>query len=101
MKNLIKKSMLIGLGAASVTKEKVDKLLTEFVKKKVITTKDGKWLARQILRELAKNKERIEKLSRMEAMLLKRKAKRIEKKLMKRGKKAARNILTRAAKELG
>ena len=101
MKDLIKKSVLLGLGAASLTKEKVDKLIKELVKRKAITTKDGKWLAKQILKELAKNKERIKRLRKLEVEILGSKAKTLEKTLMKRGRKTAKSILRRAAKELG
>lgn len=101
MKELIKKSVLLGLGAASLTKEKVDKLVAEFVRRKAITTKDGKWLAKQILGELAKNKERIERLSKIEAQILGREAEKLEQKIMKRGRKTAKKLLSKAAKELG
>lgn len=93
MKELIRKSMLLGLGAASLTKEKIDELIAEFVKRRAITTKDGKWLARQILEELGRNKKRLEKLSRIQAEILKRKAGKIEKVLMKRGAKTAKRLL--------
>lgn len=100
MRDLIKKSILLGLGTESLTKEKVDKLVAEFIKRKVITTKDGKWLVKQVLNELAKNKERIEKLAKLQAEVLEAKAKILEKNLMKRGRKTAKSILKKAEKEL-
>lgn len=101
MRELIKKSIFIGLGAASITKDKVDKLVAEFVKRKIVTTKDGKWLVGQVLKEIAKNKKRLGKLKKLETQILSEEAKSIEKKLIKRGRKTAKNILSRAAKELG
>lgn len=100
MRHLIKKSILLGIGAASLTKEKIDKLVGEFVKKRAITTKDGKWVARKILREIAKNKRRLEKLAKMQAEVLGNKAKSLEKKLIKHGRKTAKKILRMASKEL-
>lgn len=100
MKKLIKKSTPPGPGAASVTKEKVGRLLADFAEKKAITAKEGKRLAKEFLNELVKNKERIERLSRIEAELLKNKAKNLENRLVKRGGKTAKKILSRAAKEL-
>ena len=96
MRNLIKKSLLMGIGAASLTKEKVGKLLDEFVKKRAITTKDGKWLANQVLKEISKNAEKIEKLGRLQKRVLSAKAKSLE----KRGRKAAKIILKEAQREL-
>jgi len=100
MKNLIKKSILLGLGAASVTKEKVDKLVGQYVKKKAITKKDGKWIADQVLKQLANNMDRINKMKNVKAGVLRQKAKGIQKKLIKRGRKTAKGILSRASKEL-
>ena len=96
MKDLIKKSLLMGIGAASLTKEKVDKLLDEFVKRKAITTKDGKWLAKQVLKDISKNAERIEKLGGLQKRVLSAKAKGLE----KRGRKAAKIILKKTQREL-
>ncbi|MBI2653662.1 hypothetical protein HYX02_02510 [Candidatus Woesearchaeota archaeon] len=100
MRHLIKKSILLGLGVASLTKERIDKLVAEFVRRKVITTKDGKWVARKVLGEIAKNKKRLEKLAKLQAEVLEISAKSIERRLVKRGKKTAKKILRMAAKEL-
>ncbi|MDP3765616.1 MAG: hypothetical protein Q8R04_03820 [Nanoarchaeota archaeon] len=100
MKGLIKKSMLLGLGAVSLTKEKVDNLVAELVKRKAITTKDGKWLAKQVLNELARNKKRLERLSAMQAEIFRKKARKLEIRLVKRGRKAAKSLLKKAEKEL-
>lgn len=93
MKELIRKSVLLGLGAASLTKEKVDKLVAEFVKRKAITIKDGRWIARQVLNELSKSRKQIERLSAIQAKVLKKKAKKLEKALVDRGTKTARKLL--------
>ncbi|MAG91262.1 hypothetical protein CMO83_01135 [Candidatus Woesearchaeota archaeon] len=100
MKELIKKSMLLGLGAASLSKDKVDKLVKRFVRNKTITAKDAKWVKKQVLNELAKNRKRLEKLSRLKTEKLKKKAKILEKALTRRGKITANEILRRIEKEL-
>jgi len=100
MKELIKKSMLLGLGAASLTKEKVGFLIEGFVKRKAINAKDGKWLAKQVLNELARNKKRLKRLSAIQAGIFKKKARRLESRLVKRGRKAAKSILKKAEKRL-
>lgn len=101
MRELIKKSILLGLGAASLTKEKIDKLAAELVKRKAITTKEGKWLAKEVLREIAKSKERVRRLGVLQSRILSEKARKAEKKLLKRGRRAAKSIISRAEKELG
>ena len=98
MKELIRKSMLLGLGAASLTREKISGLMKEFVKRKAITAKDGKMLFRQVLKEAIKHKSRIEKLGTMHAAALKQKAKSIERHIMKRGRKAAGSIIRKVRK---
>lgn len=100
MRHLIKKSILLGIGAASLTKVKIDKLVGEFVKKRVITTKDGKWVARKVLSEIAKSKKRLEKLAKLQAEVLEEKARSFESRLVKHGRKTARKILRMASKEL-
>lgn len=99
-KDLVKRSVLLGLGAASLTKEKADRLVAEFVKRKLITVKDGRWVLRQVMKELAKNKERLERVSGLKAQALRKKAKSLERRLMKRGRRAAKGLISRAEKEL-
>ena len=98
MKDLIKRSLLLGLGAASATKEKVDKVVRQLVKKRAITQKDGKWLADKVLKEISKHRKRLEELSKSDRLM--KSAKALENKLVKRGRKAAKNILRKAEKEL-
>lgn len=100
MKELIRKSVLLGLGAASLTKEKVDNLVAELVKRKAINTKDGRWIAKQVLNDLARNKKRLERLSAIHAEILGKKAKKLEKALMERGSKTAKRLLKKAEKGL-
>lgn len=89
---MIRKSILLGIGAASMTKEKIDELVGEFVRKKAITTKEGEWIARKVLNEIVKNKKRLEKLAKMQAKIVERRAKALEGRLEKRGRKAAKKI---------
>ena len=48
MIDLIKKSILAGVGAAVVTKEKVEEALEEFVREGKVTTKDARTMAEKI-----------------------------------------------------
>ena len=98
MKDLIKKSMLLGLGAASLTREKISGLIKEFVKRKAITAKDGKLLAGQVLKEAGRYKSRIGKIGMKHAAALRQKAKSLEKHIMKRGRKAASSIIKKVRK---
>jgi polyhydroxyalkanoate synthesis regulator phasin len=48
MIDLIKKSLLAGVGAAVVTKEKVEEALNEFVREGKVTTSDARTMAEKI-----------------------------------------------------
>jgi polyhydroxyalkanoate synthesis regulator phasin len=48
MIDLIKKSLLAGVGAAVVTKEKVEQVLDEFVREGKVSTKDARTMAEKI-----------------------------------------------------
>ncbi len=95
MNELIRKAVLLGIGTASLTKEKADKVIKGFVKKGAITTKEGRALVSKVLVEAKKEKKRIEVLIKKEAKsmksrltsLEKRGASTIKKKKQKKGKK--------------
>ncbi len=47
MKDLIEKALLMGVGAASVTKEKIESLVDEFVKRGELTREEGQKLVEE------------------------------------------------------
>jgi polyhydroxyalkanoate synthesis regulator phasin len=51
MIDLIKKSLLVGAGAAAVTKEKIEQSLDEFVRKGKLTSADARIMADRILEQ--------------------------------------------------
>ncbi len=59
MFDLIKKSMLAGIGAVVITEEKVQDLAGDFVKKGKMTQQEGKTLANEIQKMVQENKEKL------------------------------------------
>ena len=57
MRSLIKKSMLLGLGITALTKDKVERVITDLKRDGEINTKEGKELIRYLAKE-AENKEK-------------------------------------------
>ena len=51
MIDLIKKSLLVGAGAAAITKEKIEQSLDEFVAKGKLTSGDAKIMAERIMEQ--------------------------------------------------
>src|SRR5580704_6630508 len=51
MIDLIKKSLLVGAGAAAVTKEKVEQALDEFVRQGKLTASDARLMADKIVEQ--------------------------------------------------
>lgn len=113
MKEIIKKCFLLGLGAASITKAKAEKIVRELAKKGAVNKKDSRQLVRRVL-EMA-NKERIrvqglakkeanriikkgEFISRGEAKKLKNRISNLEKRLSAEGKKTAKRLLKKVLK---
>ncbi len=100
MKGLIKKSILIGFGAASLTKSKAEKLVRQFVSKKAITSRDANAIISAVMKEAAKQNKRLQQLGKSKGADLKRKATKISAQLEKLGKAQAKKVLKMAEKEL-
>ncbi len=111
MKGIIKKAFLLGLGAATLTKAAAEKQLKALVKKKVVSSKDGKDMLGKILKEADKERKRIQefataeikriqakvnKASQPQIKKLKEKVGALERKLKSQGKKTAKKVLKRA-----
>lgn len=101
MNKVIRSAILLGFGAASLTKEKTENAIKAFVKKGAISTKEGRALVKTVITEGMKEKSRIVSLIKTEGGKLKKEAEAVAKKeikilkarlakVEKRGKKVAR-----------
>lgn len=59
---IAKKSLLLGVGLAAHAKSKMDKLVSELVKKGHINTKEGKQLVSKVAREAEMSGKRVAKV---------------------------------------
>ena len=60
MIDLLKKTLLAGVGAAALTREKVESLVDELVEKGEIASKEGPKLVKDLLQESQKAKKELE-----------------------------------------
>lgn len=60
MIDLLRKTLLAGIGAAVLTKEKVEELVGELVKRGEIASKEGPKLVKELLQESQKAKKELE-----------------------------------------
>ena len=51
MKEIIKKSFLLGLGAATLTKNQTEKIVKELVKRNAVTVKESKEMLKKVKKE--------------------------------------------------
>jgi len=113
MKDIIKKSFLLGVGAATLTKNQAEKLVKDLVKKNAVTIKEGRDMIRRIsgisfnesnrIRKLAKNEAKrvtnnLSGLSRTRLASVKKNLKAIDKELSKKGKDTVKKILKELSK---
>ncbi len=113
MKEIVKKSFLLGLGAASITKAKAEKIARELAKKGAVNTKDRRQLVRRVLEEANKERKRVQSLvkkeadriikkagfvSRGETKKLKTRISNLEKRLRAEGKKTAKRFLKKVSR---
>ena len=61
MFDLIKKTMLTGVGLAAMTKDKIEELAKELAEKEKLTEKEGKELVDDLLKKSEKAKKDLEK----------------------------------------
>ncbi len=61
MDDLLKKSLVLGLGAILVTEEKVKEVVKEMVSKGDVKVEEGETLAQELFERLSKGKDEIEK----------------------------------------
>lgn len=60
--DLVKKSALIGLGALSITKEKIEKLVKHMEKQGHVSEKEGRVLVKQLFRQSKKHVGKMQKV---------------------------------------
>ena len=100
MKDLVKKSLLVSLGAASLTKSKAEKVIKGFVEKKAITAKDAKAVLNSVIREAEKQRSRLMGAGKTKGSELKKEALKMEKQLERLGRINAKKIVKLIEKEL-
>lgn len=61
MSNLLKETILTGIGMASLTKERAEKLVKKLVKEGEVTEKEGVKLAKELFEKAEDNKKEMEK----------------------------------------
>ncbi len=61
MSNLIKKTILTGLGLASLTKEKAEKITNDLIKEGEVSKSEGAKLVKELLEKAEDNQKTIEK----------------------------------------
>ena len=108
MKDVVKKSFLLGLGAASITKEQAEKMVTELVKKNAVSIKEGKGMLKRVKKHAYNESKRVSKFAQQEARRIakelgvvsktqvariKNNIRSIDKELSARGKKTLKRIM--------
>ena len=108
MRDIVKKSFLLGLGAASMTKEQAERIIGKLVRRKAVSKGEareilGKMSAHakresvRIARFAQQEAKRIAKdfggVSRVQVAKARKKLKSIDRKLTKRGKKTLKNMM--------
>lgn len=96
MKNLVKKSLLLGLGAASLTRKKIQRLVGPLIRENLISKKDAAKIVKKVVAEGEREKRRIKKLIAVEI----KKAKPLVKKAGSKAKKSAKGIAKRALRKI-
>jgi len=113
MREIIRKSFLLGLGAASITKTKAQKMVKELVKRNAVSVKEGKDMLKKIKKHTDNERKRVHRFAKQEAKRVagkigvvsknqlnrvKKRLKSIDKDLSNKGKKTLKNILKELSK---
>ncbi|MBI2651423.1 hypothetical protein HYX01_03060 [Candidatus Woesearchaeota archaeon] len=97
MKELIKKSFLLGLGAAAITKKEAEKAVKELIKKNAITLKEGRKMIGKIRsaaeREVKSAVGKLDSASRKQFGKIKKSLNSIDKELSSEGRKTLKKIM--------
>ena len=113
MKGIVKKSFLLGLGAATLTKKQADKIIKDLIRKNAVTLKESRDILKKIAKAADSERKRISKFAQQEAARIssrmgvvskaqiskvKKRLKSIDRELSSRGKSALRSILKQLSK---
>ena len=113
MKEIVKKSFLLGLGAATLTKKQADKIIRDLVRKNAVTLKESRDILKKIGKAADSERKRISEFTRQEAARMssqmgiaskaqlskvKKKLRSIDRELSRRGKSTLRSILRQLSK---
>ena len=113
MKDLVKKSFLLGLGAASMTKAQADKIIKELMKRNKVTVKEGRQFLGKISKVAEQEQKRIVNFAAQEIQRIaklagsvpktriisaKRSLQKLDKELSRRGKKVLNSALNQLSK---
>lgn len=113
MKDIVKKSFLLGLGAASTTKKQAEKIVKELIKRNAVTIKEGRDLLKRASKAAQQEREKISEFANEEAKRIakgfvsipkaqigkvKTMLKSVEKELSNEGKKVLRSVLKQLSK---
>src|SRR3989338_7545192 len=116
MKDLLRKSMLLGIGAASLTRKKAEKVARELVRKGAVSSREGETLVKKVLSETKKQQAKMRKtgeaeakkaLKKMgiisidEARKLKKRVEFLEKRIRDASRKTAKKAYAKARRVLG
>jgi len=108
MKEIIKKSFLLGLGAATLTKAQANKIVKELVKRNAITAKESREMLNKVRKEAKNESDRVKKFAKQEATRIasslgilsktqinkvKKKLSSVDKELSSKGKKTLKKIM--------
>ncbi len=113
MREIIKKSFILGLGAASLTKTQAEKVIKELVKKNAVTVKEGREMLNRVKKAAGSEGKRVKKFAEQEARRIavdlgvlsknqigkiRKNLKSIDRELSKKGKKALKQIMGELSK---
>lgn len=113
MKEIVKKSFLLGLGAASMTKKQAEKIIKDLVRKNAVTLKESRGILKKIGKAADSERKRISKFAQQEATRIssqmgivskaqiievKKRLRSIDRELSARGKSTLRSILKQLSK---
>ena len=92
MKDIVKKSFLLGLGAASMTKSQADKIIKELVKKNAVSIKEGKGIFKKVRKHADNERKRVQKFAEQEAKRMAKDLGFISKEQVSRSKKMLKSV---------
>lgn len=113
MRELVKRGLLLGLGAASITKVQAEKIVKELMRKNKVNVKEGRQLLGRISRAARQEQKRIANFAAQEIQRVakavgtapkaritsaRKNLKKLDKELSKRGKKVLNGALRQLSK---